>query len=193
MKPFSLRIFNYRFWMKAALFLCAVIVVHGLVKILTMYIASGLGIIHVSRDFWMQLFSIQMIPTIAAYGLLAGIAYFQFIKVGKIMNRMHRKDMETAQSSATVETMQKMTAYMAEYITLHNNQILAWASKKKEKGESVPHAVEISSARISEAMRALSEISFVMPYDREQTDPGRYMDILKNRLSGYQTEGKEAV
>lgn len=193
MKPFSLRIFNYKFWVRAALFFCAVFVVHALVKTVTLYIASGLGIINIGRDFWFQLFSLQMIPAIIAYGILAGIAYAQFVKVGRIMNRIHTKDMEMERGKATVETMQKVTAYMAEYISHYNNEILTWVSKKKQKGEDVPQAVALSSNRIAEAMGSLSEISFILPYDKSDTDPARYIDILKNRLESYPSAEKLVV
>jgi hypothetical protein len=193
MKPFSLRIFNYKFWTRVVLFSAAVLLIHGFVKALTIYLAPDLGMFNVGREFWIQLFSIQMFPTIAAYVILASIAYFQFVKVGRIMNHLHAKDIEMERGKATVETMQKVTAYMAEYISIHNNEILTWISKKREKGDIVPRAVEVSTSKISEAMSALSEISFIMPYDKTETNPSRYIDILKERLDGIATVEKQAV
>jgi hypothetical protein len=193
MKPFAFRTFNLRIWSRVVLLLASVFVVHTIVKVITILLISGSGIIDAGSVFWMQLFSIQMIPTIIAYSLLAGVAYIQFLKAGRIMNQLHEKDVEAERGKATTETLQKLTAYMSEYIALHNNNILAWIAHKKDKGEHVPHLVEDASVKIAEAMGALSEISFILPYDNETPDPNRCFEILKERLEQPGIQDKKAV
>jgi len=73
-----------------------------IVKVITIFLVSESVIIDAGKVFWMQLFSIQVIPTIVAYSLLIVIAYVQFGKAGRILNMLHVKDVDAERSKTTV-------------------------------------------------------------------------------------------
>jgi hypothetical protein len=109
------------------------------------------------------------------------------------MNKLHIKDVEAERGKTAVETMQKLTAYMSEYIAQHNNMILAWIAHRRDKGELAPQIVETASSRIAGAIGTLSEISFTIPYDTNVTDPDRYYEILRERLEHIEIADRKAV
>lgn len=193
MKRLTFKQLGFHLWTKVMVFIGAVFLLHTIVKFATIFIISGSGIAEAGRVFWVQLFSIQMIPTVLAYAVLAGVAYVQFIKAGRAIDLLSKKDIEAERGRATVETFQNLTAYMSEYIARHNNDILAWIAHKKDKGEHVPHAVETASNKIAGAMGALSEISFVLPYDKGAPDPMKYYELLRNKLETSSVAVQEAV
>jgi hypothetical protein len=193
MKGLTFKQLGFHLWTRVMVFIAAVFLLHSIVKLITLFLVSGSGIGEASRMFWLQLFSIQMIPTVLAYAVLAGVAYIQFIKAGRAIDLANKKDLEAARGKATVETFQNLTAYMSEYIARHNNDILAWISHKKDKGEHVPQTVENASTSIAGAMGALSEISFVLPYDKEAHDPMKYYELLRSKLDHASMTEQKAV
>ena len=189
----TFRQLGFRMWTRVMFFIGTVFLLHTFVKLVTIFLVSDAGLVEATHLFWVQLFSIQMIPTVIAYAVLAGAAYIQFIKAGRAIDQLNKKDLEAERGRATVETFQNLTAYMSEYIARHNNDILAWVAHKKDKGEHVPHMIENASTRISGAMGALSEISFVLPYDKEPPNPQRYYELLREKLEQPELAVERAV
>ena len=181
------------FWSRILIFFTAVFLLHMIVKVVSIFLISESVIFDAGRIFWMQLFSVQVIPTVIAYALLIGIAYVQFVKAGRIMNMLHARDIETERSKTTVETMQKLTACMSEYIAQNNNMILAWIAHRKDKGESAPQIIEEASSKISGVIGTFSEISFTIPYNSTVQSPDRYCEILREKLEHLEVQSQKAV
>lgn len=193
MTALVLKKLGLHFWSRILIFFSAVFLLHMVVKIFTIVLVSESAVFDAGRIFWMQLFSIQVIPTIIAYAFLIGIAYVQFVKAGRIMNMLHVKDIEAERSKTTVESMQKLTACLSEYIAQNNNMILAWIAHRKDKGESTPQIIEEASSKISGIIGTFSEISFTIPYNSTVQSPDRYCEILREKLEQLEVQGQKAV
>jgi hypothetical protein len=88
-----------------------------------------------------------------------------------------------------IETIQRLTAMIAENITQQNAEIIMWVNKKKNKGENVSKRVEKASQIIGLSMKCLTETGYLNPYtDKFSVDSESVLESLKQKLSDINLE-----
>ncbi|PKL19343.1 MAG: hypothetical protein CVV49_01300 [Spirochaetae bacterium HGW-Spirochaetae-5] len=125
--------------------------------------------------------TVHVLPIMLAYGSLFTVIYFLWQKYHREIELQHAKDIQLRNEQAVLETTQQLTAIMAQYITRHNNEIKEWIETRRINGQ-VPPRLENANRKISEALEAMTEISYVLPYTDKNTNTD-YVKYLENFLS----------
>ena len=125
--------------------------------------------------------TVHVLPIILAYGSLFTVIYFLWQKYHREIELQHEKDIQLRNKQAVLETTQQLTAIMAQYITRHNNEIREWIETRRVSGQ-VPPRLETANRKISEALEAMTEISYVLPYTDSNANTD-YVKYLENVLS----------
>lgn len=131
----------------------------------------------------LYLFSYQMIPPFIAFMVLTASVYFLYYKAKKTMELLHAKEIQSEKEKAALDAVQTVTAMMIDYVAGYNAEIKDWLERKKDKGDQIPTKVAAASKKISLAMQAMSELSYVNPYLAPQQVPVKsYAENLEQRL-----------
>ncbi len=107
----------------------------------------------------------------------------------RVLNKQHQSEMLLQKNKNVIETLQRLTAIIAENIIQQNAEIIMWVNKKKNKGENVSHKVEKASRIIGLSMKYLSETSYMNPYQKESVvDSEACLESLKRKLADIHDE-----
>jgi len=155
-----------------------------MVQIVTLLIMKNRIELLLDYQLFIRLFSFQMIPTLVSYGVLIAAMYYLYRKTKRVMTRLHENELQRERDRAVVQTSQKLTGVMVQYISRYNAELREWVRKKIDKGEQPPAPVVRASDYIAKTLYALSELSFVVPYgaiDSHTVD--EYARYLERRLA----------
>lgn len=104
-------------------------------------------------------------------------------------NRLHTREMQLQKKQAIIQTSQRLSAVLAENITVQNSEILKWIDTSKEQGCEVPENVKKASRIIGSSLHALTEVSFVAPFTKNSPrDIDSHMELLTSKLTRIQKE-----
>jgi hypothetical protein len=95
----------------------------------------------------------------------------------RTMYRAHESEMQREHHEATVHTLQRVMALLAQHVARENNQILEQIASRRQRGHQTSQDIEAASRRIAEILRTLSEVSFVAPY--VEGPQGEALDLLQ--------------
>lgn len=137
---------------------------YGVVQFLTLLVMKTNSTMMFDYGLFIQFFSMQMVPTIVAYGVLIATIYYLYQKAKLSILKLNEQEIQREREKTIVQTSQKITSMMAEYISTYNNDIKSWITHRREKGQQPPVKVVDASEKIGKALRILSELSFIMPY-----------------------------
>ena len=128
-------------------------------------------------DFFGVVMAPAMIPMVTIYGSGLLTIYFIWQKAKKAVALAYKRDMQRKKAEDVVETMQRITVLLSDHISAHNAEILRWVENRKKKTGNAPPSIEASSRRIDIAMKALSEVSFLVPYSENGVPSAREFEI----------------
>ncbi len=160
----------------------------GIVQFFSLSILKNKGYIDFDSSFFIQLLSLQMIPSLIAYILLVSFIFYLYRRTKKILSVLRENEIMIEREQAVIQTLQKVTGIMGEFISTQNSNIKDWIEKKYAKGEQVPLKVEESSMNIGRAMDTLSKMSFLTPYldktsVRNIEDYTQYLQLHLNSIA----------
>lgn len=138
---------------------------YGVVQFLTLLVIKTKTKLMFDYTLFIQFFSMQMVPTIIAYGVLIATIYFLYQKAKSSILKLNDQEIQREREKAIIQTSQKITSMMAEYISAYNNEIKNWIRYRKGKGQQPPVTIVEASDKIGKALHVLSELSYIMPYD----------------------------
>lgn len=115
-------------------------------------------------DFFGSVLALAMLPMAVTYGTCLLGVYFFWRKAKNALALAYKKDAQRREAEQIVQTMQRLTGILAEHLSSHNAEILLWVENRMQKKGSAPSRIKRSSYKIAEAMKALSEVSFISPY-----------------------------
>jgi hypothetical protein len=131
----------------------------------------------------MQLFSLQMLPNLIAFGFLIAAVYYLYQKTRKNMLHIHENEIELEREQVVLTMLQRITGLMAEYISAYNGEITQWIENRKKNGSQPPERIVTANRNISIALETLTKVSFVMPYMKgEKNSLDSYTDYLEEKL-----------
>jgi hypothetical protein len=114
-----------------------------------------------------------------AYGLFSLLVYILWKKLKRTMLLACEKEIQCKKDRETMESLQRITGLLAQYISVHNAEITKWIEFRKQRGQQVSKRVEEASRKISLALTSLSEIAFVYPFTE---NPPEYLNDLEGAL-----------
>jgi hypothetical protein len=133
--------------------------------------------------FLLRLLSLQIIPSAVAYALLIAASCYLFRKSKRAMIRLAESEILAQREQAVIQTSQRITSMMAGYITQHNGRIQEWVEERRANGHQPPKRVDDASRKIGLALRALTEVSYILPYTGSGSrDVDYYVDHLEHNL-----------
>jgi len=183
-----------QFGKDVALVTTGTFVIHTFVKILSVAILENKNLLDFNSNFFLHLFSYQMIPNLIVYGTLISILYYLFQKSKKMMMVLNENEIRNEREQAVMQTSQQITAMMVDYISGHNADIREWVEKKKDKGQQVPAVIEQANQNIGMALNTMSEVSFVLPYlNPDHSDVDDYTEYIENNLKRISSENVPAI
>jgi hypothetical protein len=138
--------------------------VHLVVMLIDFFLMPNSPHMNLQSDFFGSVMAIAMLPMVAAYGVCLMVVYYFWQRAKKALALAYIRDAQRKEAEEIVQAMQRLTGILAEHLSVHNAEILLWVNNRRQKTGSVPTRIERSSHKIAEAMRALSEVSFVAPY-----------------------------
>jgi len=172
-----------QFGKNVALVTSGTFIIHIFVKIISIAVLEKKSLVNFDTDFFLHLFSYQMIPSLIVYGILVSVLYYIFQKSKKMMVELSEIEIIEERHQAVMQTSQQITAMMVDYISEHNANIYEWIEKKKSKGQQVPNVIEESNENISKALNTMSRVSFVLPYlNSDHNEVKDYTEYLNNNL-----------
>jgi hypothetical protein len=126
----------------------------------------------------------MMFPMITAYGLLSLSIYLLWEKKKRALLLAREVKIQKEKVDAVLKSMQGITGLLAEHIALQNSKVLGWIELRNKKGQSVSEKIEKPSKKIADALQALSETAFVVPFTESRpADIGEIVNILKGKLN----------
>jgi predicted PurR-regulated permease PerM len=123
--------------------------------------------LNLQEDFIGTTFSFPMVPIIITYGMFILIVYLIWRRMRQVLIRVNEIELKNSREEGIIHSLQQVTSIMAKNITEQNNTILEWINENKAKGKKISQKVERSSKMIALALQSLSEISFILPYNRD--------------------------
>ena len=100
------------------------------------------------------------------------------------MQKIYQSELLLEKNKTVINTLQQLTALIADNIISQNAEIIKWINKKRSRGESVSEKVDRASQIIGLSMKLLSETSFIHPYKQNiPNDPDAYLELMKKKLS----------
>jgi hypothetical protein len=129
------------------------------------------------ENFVGTIFSTPMYPMMGAYGLYSLGIYFLWERKKKAVLLAREKEVQSEKVEAVLKNMQRITGMLVEHIATHNTEIMRWVEFRKSQGRLVSERVEHPNKKIAQALHSLSEISFVLPYNKNR--PENVDDIEK--------------
>jgi hypothetical protein len=112
----------------------------------------------INNTFFSNMVSISII-----YFLIIVVAFCLYRKTKKNMLRELNKNLDSVRERAVLQTTQKISALMIQYISSYNAEIQQWLMQKQEQGR-MPEVVAEASKNISAALLNFSRLAFIMPY-----------------------------
>jgi hypothetical protein len=167
----------------AIVFIAGGILVHLLIMLIDYYLMTWPLYLNLHSNFVGGIFSVLMIPMMAAYGLFSVATYFLWRKMKKAVLLAREKEIQSEKVGSVLKSMQRMTGMLAEHIAIQNSQILNWIDLQKAQGRTVSEKIQQPSEKIAKTLQSLSEVSFVFPYT--ENGPKDVVDIerlLKDKL-----------
>ena len=138
--------------------------VHLFVMLIDYFLMPSSLHIDLRSDFFGSVLALAMLPMAVTYGTSLLGVYFFWRKAKIALALAYKKDAQRREAERIVQTMQRLTGILAEHLSSHNAEILHWVENRIQKTGFAPPSIERSSHKIAEAMKALSEVSFVSPY-----------------------------
>jgi len=178
------------------IFIIGGMVIHTLIMFLDYFLVPEPFYLNLHKNFAESIFSAFMIPMIGMYGLSSLSIYFLWDRKKKALLLAHKKEAQSEKVEVVLKSMQRLTAILAEHIAVHNAEIINQVQRRKKQGRPLSEKVEKASIKIAHALKSLSEISFVFPYNDYR--PEHVEDIEKtlqsklDEVTAYQ-ETKEYV
>jgi hypothetical protein len=124
-------------------------------------------LIDFENRFWRSAFSFPFLPILLMEMALTTVTLHLWLRLHGALRQAHESDMHRERNEATVCTLQRVMALLAEHVARENNQILDQLTSKRQRGQQTSQAIEAPSRRIAEILHTLSEVSFVVPYLQE--------------------------
>jgi len=177
-----------------ALFSIGGMAIHTLIMLLDYFLVPEPFYLNLRTDFPNVIFSAFMIPMISVYGLSLLTIYFLWEKKKSALRFAYQKEVQSEKVEAVLNSMQRLTAMLAQHIATHNAEIMNQIEQRKRRGQLVSEKVEAASRNIGYALKSLSEISFIFPYTDFRPEQVEDIEkILKNKLNEVNAhyEGKD--
>ena len=147
------------------LFIIGGLVIHTSIMFLDYFLVPEPFYLNLRKNFLESIFSAFMIPMIGMYGLSSLSIYFLWDRKKKALLLAHKKEAQSEKVEVVLKSMQRLTAILAEHIAVHNAEIINQVQRRKKQGRPLSEKVEKASIKIAHALKSLSEISFVFPYN----------------------------
>ena len=138
--------------------------VHLFVMIIDYLLMPSFSHMDLRSDFFGSVMALAMLPMAITYGTCLLGVYFFWRKAKNALELAYKKEAQRREAEEVVQTMQRLTGILAEHLSSHNAEILHWVENRVQKTGAAPPSIERSSHKIAEAMKALTEVSFVSPY-----------------------------
>lgn len=167
---------------------------HLIVMFLDYFLLTGPIYLNLRENFSDSIFSIAMLPMMAAYGLFSIVTYSMWARMKKAMLLAHAEEIKSEKVEGVLKSMQRITGILAEHIATHNAEIMNWVEIRKLNGRPVSEKIEKPCNKIANALHSLSEISFIFPYTKNRPyDVAEIEKILQDKLSRRSAAGKAAL
>jgi hypothetical protein len=135
------------------------------------------------QNFWGSVFSVSMLPMMGAYIIFLLAIYSVWIRWKKAILIGQIETSRKREVELVFASMQRLTGILAEKISTHNADIIKWIESRKALGKPVSNKVKMPTFKISEALGALTEISFISPYtDKRPQDVKEIERLLNEKL-----------
>jgi len=135
--------------------------------------------------FWRSAFSFPFLPILLMEMALTTLTLSLWLRLRRTLQQAHALDMQREQQAATVRTLQRVMALLAQHVAHENNQILEVIAARRQRGQQTSQAIETPSRRIAEILHTLSELSFVAPYlERPEGEALDLLQELERRMGG---------
>lgn len=121
-------------------------------------------LIDFENEFFKSAFSFPFLPILLFEIIFSTFTIYFWLYMQNAIKHAHEQELKKEKYEATVITLQKSMALMAEHIALNNNQILGKIAFRKKQGQKTSAVIEKASQNISQILHILSEVSFVEPY-----------------------------
>jgi hypothetical protein len=176
---------EYLFIGKAILvFLSGGLVFHLLVMIIDYFLMIEPFYLNTHENYAGRIFSEPMIPMMATYGLLSLSIYLIWNKAKNAALMVREKELHQEKAEAVLKSLQRFTGILAEHIASQNSEIASWIESRKRSGHRVPQKVEIPSKQIGKAIHSMSELTFIVPYTKNQLlNACEFEKVLFEKLS----------
>jgi hypothetical protein len=149
-------------------FLSGGLVFHLLVMIIDYFLMIEPFYIDIRESYAELIFSEPMIPMMVIYGLLSSGIYLVWRRAKNAALTVREKELLHERAEAVLKSLQRFTGILAEHIASQNSEIVSWIEFRRRSGHPVPPMVEIPSQQISKALESMSELTFIVPYTKNQ-------------------------
>lgn len=116
----------------------------------------------------------HMISILVIYFLILFIVFLLYRKTKTIMLKEYNKNLDVVRERAVLQTTQKLSALMIQYISSYNAEIQQWLMHKQEQGQ-MPDVVAQASKNISTTLLNFSRLAFIMPYLDKNFNSDEYL------------------
>lgn len=154
----------HQFLIATTVFVVGGSAVHLFVMIIDYLLMPSFSHMDLRSDFFGSVMALAMLPMAITYGTCLLGVYFFWRKAKNALALAYKKEAQRREAEEVVQTMQRLTGILAEHLSSHNAEILHWVENRVQKTGAAPPSIERSSHKIAEAMKALTEVSFVSPY-----------------------------
>lgn len=152
------------YWKNIVSVAAIIFIIHSLVEIISIYVMEKHSVISVDKGFLIHLFSIEVVPNLIAYIVLFAIMFFLYNRIKWMMMILNNHEVKMAHKEGEIESAQQITGVLIEEIAVWNAQIKEWILFRRSKGQEPPAKVEQANQKIEQALKSMSENSFVEPY-----------------------------
>lgn len=143
--------------------LCGLLI-HFIIMLVDYLLVSHLIYLDLEQNFWGSVFSVSMLPMMGTYIILLLAIYSVWIRWKKAILIGQIEASKKREVELVFASMQRLTGILAEKISTHNADIIKWIESRKTLGKPVSKKIKEPTFKISEALGALTEISFISPY-----------------------------
>ncbi len=158
--------------------------IHSFAEIVRILLASSKEGRVLNGEFVAEMFSFHMLPNLSMYAILIITGYTFYRKMRQMMILMNEAELKEVRENTIMKTSQTLTSMVVSNIADHNRDIKEWIESRREKGKDAPKKLEEASNNIGNALNALSEVSFVLPYTNENLEIEDYQEYLEMLMSG---------
>lgn len=167
--PFAHRYFRWGYFF--ASYMAITSSIHVGVMGVQYALSEGPVQVDLHTDFIGSLFDLHMLTFFVAQSVLCLIIIALWERANRAIVLAKEKEIEALRGQEFVESLQQITGILAEHISEHNKDILAWIEMKKNRGHTVAPQLEVASKRISIGLQSLFELAFVYPHQRGDAPP----------------------